>query len=72
MNNNTLSLVKLAQEICNSGKNPDDAVSILLKAAEEQPGFSFLQGSDKQQAINELNRRFSGMAVKPWDNTTHV
>jgi hypothetical protein len=68
MNDQTLSLVKLAQELCNSRQTPRDATGHLLLWAHEHSGLAYLLEADQEQAIAELERRFSGYAVKPWDD----
>ncbi|UOG91204.1 MAG: hypothetical protein L3K52_13455 [Candidatus Thiothrix sulfatifontis] len=68
MNEPTLSLVKLAQELCNSGRTPQEAVSGLLVAALNNKSLEYLQGADVNQAIAELERRFSGYLIKPWES----
>jgi hypothetical protein len=67
MNDETLSLVKLAQELCNAGENPQDATAYLLNLARSEPALRYLQEADQDQAIAELDRRFSGYATKPWE-----
>lgn len=68
MGESTLSLVKLAQEICtNAGLTPRDATAHLLAWAHEYSYLEYLLDADQEQAITELERRFSGLEVKPWD-----
>jgi hypothetical protein len=67
MNTNTLSLVKLAQALCNEGRTPKNAVKYLLVCADTCLALAFLQEADQGQAIQELERRFSGFHVKPWE-----
>jgi len=62
----TQSLVKLAQELCNSGRTPKAAVHYLLDKAGVLPELAYLLDADVSQAIAELERRFSGYPVKPW------
>ena len=68
MDDNTLSLVRMAQEICNRGTNPRQATAHLLDAANAIPALAFLKQADQEQAITELARRFSGYATKPWES----
>lgn len=68
MNDNTLSLVKMAQEICDRDTNPRQATAHLLDAANTLPDLAFLKQADQEQAITELERRFSGYATKPWES----
>lgn len=68
MGDETLSLVKLAQEICiNAGKDPREATAHLLLWAREYSYLAYLLEADQEQAIAELDRRFSGYEVKPWE-----
>lgn len=68
MNMQTLSLVKLAQEICiNPGQDPRTATGYLLIWARDRSDLAYLMEADQEQAIAELERRFSGYAVKPWE-----
>ena len=67
MDDNTLSLVRMAQEICNRGTNPRQATAHLLDAANTLPDLAFLKQADQEQAIAELERRFSGHIIKPWE-----
>jgi type II secretory pathway pseudopilin PulG len=67
MNDETLSLVKLAQELCNDGENPQAATDRLLDLARSEPALRYLQEADQAQAIAELERRFSGLTTKPWE-----
>ena len=67
MNATTLSLVKLAQELCNRGRTPKTAVYYLLDHADVLPELAYLLDADASQAIAELERRFSGYPVKPWE-----
>ena len=66
MNEQTLSLVKLAQELCNSGQTPRTATSNLLEAAHQHSELAYLLGAHQEQAVAELERRFSGYLIKPW------
>ncbi|MDQ5770999.1 hypothetical protein [Thiothrix subterranea] len=68
MNEQTLSLVKLAQELCNSGQAPRTATSNLLEAAHQHSELAYLLGAHQEQAIEELHRRFSGYMIKPWES----
>lgn len=68
MNESTLSLVKLAQELCKSGRTPHEAVTGLLVAALNNEGLEYLHDADINQAIAELERRFSGYLIKPWES----
>jgi hypothetical protein len=57
----SLSLVKMAQEMCNRGQEP---VIALANAA-----YLLAEPVTAQQfraALNELDRRFSGIEIKPW------
>jgi hypothetical protein len=67
MDSATLSLVKLAQEICQAGKNPHDATTLLLDLARSEPSLRYLQEANQSNAIAELERRFSGHTIKPWE-----
>ncbi|WMP17290.1 hypothetical protein [Thiothrix lacustris] len=68
MNEQTLSLIKLSQEICiSSGKDPRTATDDLLQWAREYPHLGYLLEADQTQAVAELDRRFSGYVVKPWE-----
>lgn len=67
MNEQTLSLVKLAQELCNSRHTPRTATGHLLIFARNYSGLAYLLSADQEQAIAELERRFSGYGVKPWE-----
>lgn len=63
----TLSLVKMAQELCNAGLNPCEATGRLLQLAASGDCMGFLASADQAQAIAELERRFSGHTTKPWE-----
>lgn len=70
MNSQTLSLVKMAQEICTNATislSPEQAVARLMAHARAYVFLDFLLEANQQQAIAELERRFSGYAVKPWE-----
>jgi hypothetical protein len=67
VDDNTLSLVKIAQEICNRGTNPRQATAHLLDVANSIPTLALRQ-ADEEQAITELARRFSGYTIKPWNS----
>ncbi len=67
MNTTTQSLMKLAQELCNSGRTPKAAVYYLVDHAGRLPELAYLLDADAPQAIAELERRFSGYPVKPWE-----
>ena len=68
MDDNTQSLVRMAQEICNDGTSPRQATAHLLDAANTLPDLAFLKQADQEQAITELERRFSGYTTKPWES----
>ena len=68
MDDNTLSLVRMAQDICNDGTHPRQATAHLLDAANTLPDLAFLKQANQEQAIAELERRFSGYTIKPWDS----
>lgn len=72
MNKQTLSLVKLAQELCTSGQTPRTATTNLLIAAHQHADLAYLLEACQEQAIQELERRFSGCVVKPWDTDTYL
>ncbi len=67
MNEQTLSLVKLAWEICIDGNTPREATDKLLKWAREHSELAYLLEANQEQAIAELERRFSGYGIIPWE-----
>lgn len=67
MNPETLYLVRLAQALCDRGYTPSNAVKHLRGHAANLPDLSPLLDADASQAIAELDRRFSGHPVKPWE-----
>jgi hypothetical protein len=64
MNQDTLSLVKMAQELCNRGFKPQEATARLLNSP---IASSMFQTADQHQAHQELERRYSGRTTKPWE-----
>lgn len=62
MNADTLSLVKLAQMLCQAGHEPRTATGHILNLMGKD-----LPEADQEQAIAEIERRMSGLTVKPWE-----
>lgn len=58
----SLSLVKLAQELCNRGKHPVTAVGLAMVLLAKP-----VTAEQVKAAMDELERRFSGYPVKPWE-----